>query len=285
MTPTPRYDGQDGFTLIELLVAMSLSIVILIATLNAFDVFSSNAAQQQRTTAANDQARLTMDRVVRDMRGASTILTAAPGDLAYAVPEPTGFRTERLCVSGATLYASTTTGTAAPVAPSAACASGGRISQLTLDGGTAFTYDGAASSATPANVKNVGLTFSLDASGGGRTGRSVLRASAAVRKTVARLAIDPGDVKVTCAPATGSQTVTTPAVQLAVGTGLFADAGPLTITYVADGTTTIAGGTISSDSVSPPAVQLPQRITRVLVRITNAAGVDLGTVEKAVGCV
>ncbi len=284
MTSPQDIRGQDGFTLVELLVAMALSLIVLLATLNSFDVFTANSAQQQRVTSANDQARLTMDRTVRDMRSASTILRAVPGDLVYAVAEPAGFRTERLCVSGNILYASTVTAATAAV-PTATCASGGRISALTTDGVTAFTYDGATTTAAPANVKNVGLTLSLDASGGGKSGRSVLRASAAVRTTVARLAIDPNDVKVTCAPATSGQTVTTPTVQLATKTGLFADAGPLTVTYVADGTTTVAGGVISSDDVSPPAVTLPRGITRVLVRVTNAAGVDLGTVEKAVGCV
>ena len=247
-------------------------------------MFTSNSAQQQRVTSANDRARLTMDRTVRDMRGASTILRAVPGDLVYAVPEPTGFRTERLCVAGNTLYASTTTATAARV-PTTACASGGLISALTTDGVTAFTYDGATTTAAPANVKNVGLTLSLDASGGGKTGRSVLRASAAVRTTVARLAIDPNDVKVTCAPATSGQTVTTPTVQLAAKTGLFADAGPLTSPTSPTARRRSPGARSAPTTSSPPSVTLPRGITRVLVRVTNAAGVDLGSVEKAVGCV
>ena len=55
---------------------------------------------------------------------------------------------------------------------------------------TAFSYDGASAPvapATAATVKNVGLTFSLDASGSSGTRSSTLKSSAAVRRTVAML--------------------------------------------------------------------------------------------------
>lgn len=60
---------EDGFTLVELLVAMSISLIVLFATLQSLDLFSSNAASQTRVTDANDQARMTMDRIVRDLAG------------------------------------------------------------------------------------------------------------------------------------------------------------------------------------------------------------------------
>ena len=65
---------ERGFTLPELLVAMTLTLVVLFATLQTLDVFSSNVAEQTRITDANDQVRSTMARAVADLRGASAVL-------------------------------------------------------------------------------------------------------------------------------------------------------------------------------------------------------------------
>ena len=77
---------EDGFTLVEVLVAMLISTIVLLATLQSVDLFTTNAAQQTRDTDANGQLRLVMDRTVRDLRSSSQILKAAANDLVYAVP-------------------------------------------------------------------------------------------------------------------------------------------------------------------------------------------------------
>ena len=163
---------DDGFTLVEVLVGMSIAIIVLFATLQSLDLFTSNANQQTRVTDANDQVRRTMDRTVRDLRGASLIVRASSTDLVYYVPEPTGVRMERLCVTSDDLYYASLVAATAPAAPTAGCATGTKVATLRSTTSTAFTYDGASTSATPGTVKNVGITFSLDASGGGRTATS-----------------------------------------------------------------------------------------------------------------
>jgi type II secretory pathway pseudopilin PulG len=267
--PTPttslRHD-DDGFTLVELLVAMTLSIVVLLATLQSLDVFSSNAAEQSRVTDADQQLRLTMDNTVRDLRGASTILRAGASDLVYTVPVTSAStRIQRLCVASGYLYGSTATTSGTPVAPTAACSSGVKIASLPSTSSTAFSYDGASSSATPALVKNVGLTFGLDASGGGKSSASTLSASAA-RRAAGTLPITGGDVGVTC---------NSSGALLSLGVGL-PGTGALTVTYA-------NSGGISLGTPSGTTLQIPKGITTVLATVTDSLGVT-NTVKKDVEC-
>lgn len=256
---------EAGFTLVEMLVAITLSMVVLLATLQSFDLFTSNAAHQTRVTDANDQVRSTMDRVVRDLRGASAIVRAESTDLVYHVPEPAGVRMERLCVSSDHLYGKRTLAATDPGAPTEDCSSGTRLATLKSTASTAFTYDGAASSTTPALVKNVGLTFSLDASGGGRTGRSTLLASAA-RRSAGTLPLTEPDVADKCNDLGALLTVSAD----------IPSTGPLTVTYTdADG---IAVGTPDGGRR-----QIPKEVRKVVVRVTDATGAT-NAIAKDVEC-
>lgn len=263
--------SEDGFTLVELLVAISISIVVLLATLASFDVFSSNASQQTRATDANAQVRAMMDRTVNDLRGASLILTAAAQDLAYSVPETptapatTASRIERLCVAGGELYGSSSTVTGAPTAPAGACDTGTKLATLKSTASTLFTYDGASSSPTPAKVRNVGLTFSLDSSHLGKTGSSTLRASAA-RRAAGTLATGPDPIVPTCNAA---------GALLSLSASL-AGLGPLTVTYAND-------GGVSLGTPTGTTLQIPAGITHVVATITNAVGAT-NIVRKDVEC-
>jgi Tfp pilus assembly protein PilW len=257
--------GEEGFTLVELLVGITLAVIVLFATLQSFDVFTSSAAQQSRTTDANDQVRRTMEHVVNDLRGASVIVRADPSDLVYRVPDGLGHRTERLCVASSWLYGSSSITAAIPAAPTAACDTGTKIASLQSTANTAFTYDGATTSATPALVKNVGLTFSLDASGGGKTASSTLKASAA-RRSAGSLPITDDDFDSEC-NANGaflSLSANVPNV------------GTMSVTYQNDGG--IAIGTPVTGGV-----QIPEGITHVVARVTDAAGVT-NTIRKDVEC-
>lgn len=261
--------GDDGFTLVELLVAMTLSIVILLATLQSFDVFSSDAAQQTRQADASDQVRTTMDRTVRDLRGASVLLTAAADNLVYTVPETSGVRTERLCLSGGQLYGWETITPTTPAAPTTACSSLTKVATLKPNVTTAFTYDGAPSSATPALVRNVGLTFSL-ASGSGRTGSSTLTASAA-RRSAGTLVLNPGGFVPTCNSTTGAL--------LDISAALPSNAGTVTVTYATTGGVALGVGT----GASPRQVTIPPGLTTIVATITDALGAT-NTLKKDVIC-
>jgi prepilin-type N-terminal cleavage/methylation domain-containing protein len=261
----PR-SGEEGFTLVELLVAMTISLIVLLATLQSFDLFTSNAAHQTRVTDANDQVRRTMERVVNDMRGASVVVRAEAKDLVYRVPDKLGYRTERLCVASDYLYGTSTVTAAIPAAaPTAQCNAGTKLATLKSTTSTAFTYDGATTSATPALVKNVGLTFSLDAGGGGKSGSSTLKASAA-RRSSTGLPITDDDLDTTCNA-------------LGAFLSLSADVpnvGELSVTYENDGG--IAIGTPVTGGW-----QIPEGITNVVARVTDAAGVTK-TIRKGVEC-
>lgn len=258
--------NEGGFTLVELLLGMSIALVVLFATLQAFDMFTSNASHQTRVTDANSQVRDTMDRTVNELRGASVILRANPTDLVYAVPGTGETSIRRLCVSSDDLYGSRTTTTGTPTAPATACSSGTKLATLRSTTNTAFTYDGASTATTPALVKNVGLTFSLDASGGGKTGSSTLRASAARRAAGAMLLTDE-ELDITCND-TGAL--------LRLSASIPGATTPVTVTYATDGG--VAVGTPVTGGV-----QIPKTVTRVVARVTDAVGVT-NTISKDLEC-
>lgn len=263
------FDLRDerGFTLMELLVTVTIMVVIVLATLQSFDAFSSDAKHQIRVTDANGQVRSTMDDAVNDLRGASLILKATATDLAYAVPTATGHRIQRLCVTSDDLYGSRTTTTVTPVAPTAACATATKLATLKSTTSTAFTYDGASSSASPGLVKNVGLTFSLDASGAGRTASSTLKASAA-RRAASALPVTDEDLDVVCNDA---------GALLSLSASIPGVTTPVTVTY---------SGTDGGIAVGTPVtggVQIPKTLTHIVARITDAAGVT-NIIRKDLEC-
>ena len=261
---------DEGFTLVELLVGITVSLIVLLATLTSLDAFSSNAAHQTRVTDANGQVRQVMDSTVTDLRGASLILRAQPTDLAYAVPvSSTATRVERLCVDANELYGASTPDDATPVAPTAACATGTKIATLKSTAATGFTYDGATSAATPGTVKNVGLTFGLAVTQAGKTATSTLRASAARRSSSTPLPTGEDDVVPICNAAGALLTLSASATGNA---GL----GPLTVTYATTGGVTI--GTPVTGGI-----QIPEGITTVVATITDAVGAT-NTIKKVIEC-
>ena len=66
---------QDGFTLVELLVAMVASLVVFGATLTVLDSYLRQSSAATKRLDAQDQARLAVDRIVRDLRNVSSPLT------------------------------------------------------------------------------------------------------------------------------------------------------------------------------------------------------------------
>lgn len=261
-----RHD-ESGFTLVELLVSITIGMIVLLATLQSFDLFAATTSHQTRVTDANAQVRSTMDDVVNDLRGASKILRADATDLVYTVPESsTMTRVQRLCVTSDDLYGSRTTTSGTPVAPTLACSAGTKLATLKSTTNTAFTYDGAASSVTPALVKNVGITLSLDASGGGKTSSSTLRASAA-RRSAGAMALTDEDLETVCND-TGAL--------LSLSANIPGTTGAVTVTYAGDGGVTV--GTPVTGGV-----QIPKTITRVVATVTDSVGVT-NTITKDLEC-
>lgn len=267
-----RGGEEDGFTLIELIVAMALSMIVLFAVLTSFDQFNENTARHSKVVDASDQVRRIMGRTVMDLRGAGTLLRANATDLVYTVPaSATTTRVERLCTSGNDLYgasrtvAGTPTATSVPMVTSA-CGSLSSYATLHTTADTSFTYDRAVSSTTPATVRNVGMTFSLDATTKDRAASSTLRASAARRAVAGRPTVPTGAIPPRCDGAT-------PVLTLDVG---YAGNGA-TVSYAYDGTVTAA-------VAAGVEVRLLSSTTSVVATITDALGAT-SLIRKDVSCV
>jgi Tfp pilus assembly protein PilW len=265
---TARLRDEDGFSLAEMVIAALLSTIVLLATLQSMDLFTTNAAQQTRDTDANHQARAAMDVAVRDLRGAGKILTASAGDLAYTVPESTGTRIERLCVSSNYLYHSSTTTTGSVTAPAAACSTGTKVTTVKSTSSTAFTYDGASSSATPTSVKNVGITLGLDASGGGKIHTTTLRASA-VRRSSSGLALTDPDIKTVC---TGTGALLTLDANIP-------GVSNLSVSYAKTDGTALGSAT----GTATTSITLTTALTTVVATVTDSLGV-VNILQKGIQC-
>ena len=83
---------QDGFTLVELLVAMVISLIVFSATLTILDSFLRQSSAATKRLDAQDQARIAVDRIVRDLRNVSSPLTT-PKLLERATPYDVVFQT------------------------------------------------------------------------------------------------------------------------------------------------------------------------------------------------
>jgi large repetitive protein len=83
---------QDGFTLVELIVAMAASLVVFGATLSILDSYLHQSSAAAKRFDAQDQARIAVDRIVRDLRNVSSPLRT-PKLLERATPYDLVFQT------------------------------------------------------------------------------------------------------------------------------------------------------------------------------------------------
>jgi prepilin-type N-terminal cleavage/methylation domain-containing protein len=83
---------EDGFTLVELLVAMVISLIVFGATLTILESYLRQSSAAAKRLDAQDQARLAVDRIVRDLRNVSSPLTT-PKLLERATPYDVVFQT------------------------------------------------------------------------------------------------------------------------------------------------------------------------------------------------
>jgi type II secretory pathway pseudopilin PulG len=84
---------RGEFTLVGLLVAMVIFMFVLMATYDAFDVFSRNVRDNQVRTASTDRARLATDRMARQLRNLATPTALQPDAVALASPYDVIFET------------------------------------------------------------------------------------------------------------------------------------------------------------------------------------------------
>lgn len=83
---------QEGFTLVELLVGMTLSLVVLIATLNVLDSYMHQSTINTQNNEAQNQARLAVDGVVWQLRNIASPISQ-PKLLERATPYDIVFQT------------------------------------------------------------------------------------------------------------------------------------------------------------------------------------------------
>jgi type II secretory pathway component PulJ len=94
-----RAAREHGFTVIEMTVAMTIMIVVLLATLMTLDVFTSNTRRNGDLTDAVDRVRTGMDGLARELRNAtayqttsnsasSSLLRAGQFDLVFKTVDP-----------------------------------------------------------------------------------------------------------------------------------------------------------------------------------------------------
>jgi prepilin-type N-terminal cleavage/methylation domain-containing protein len=144
--PRPhRLAAEEGFSLIELLVAMTISVILLLATLGLLDAFSNGVAVNNRLSDAADTARrevATMVGVLRDAGSpapvtgaqATTVVQAGANDIVFlstSWPGESGIgstsnHVERYCLNTTTRtlwFDGLKAGTAGSATPGAACPS------------------------------------------------------------------------------------------------------------------------------------------------------------------
>ena len=76
-----RGTGESGFTLVELLVGMSIMLVISFAALGLLEVAQRSEPEVRETNARIQEAQVGMERIVRELRQTSGVVSASPTSL------------------------------------------------------------------------------------------------------------------------------------------------------------------------------------------------------------
>jgi hypothetical protein len=142
-----RFSDERGFTLAELLIGMTCGLVVLVASLTAFDGFNRGIVTTNRLTDAQDSARRDVSQMVRILREAgapapktaaqiATVVSATPNDVVFRSTSWPGesstgtaagtYHTQRLCLDESTKtiwFDGIRAGAAGPTTPGSACPS------------------------------------------------------------------------------------------------------------------------------------------------------------------
>jgi len=76
-----RGTGESGFTLVELLVGMSMMLVISFAALGLLEVAQRSEPEVRETNSRIQEAQTGMERIVRELRQTSGVVSATPTSL------------------------------------------------------------------------------------------------------------------------------------------------------------------------------------------------------------
>lgn len=76
---------ERGFTLVELLVGMTILVGVMMATFSVLDESTRMASRDNERSTAIDEARVGIDRMVRELRHARLVTTATPQVLTVTV--------------------------------------------------------------------------------------------------------------------------------------------------------------------------------------------------------
>jgi type II secretory pathway pseudopilin PulG len=79
---------ESGFTLVELLTSMGIMIIVFGATLTTLQVFGATTTRNQNILQAQDEARLALGRMARELRNASAYATDTPQPSAVVRAAP-----------------------------------------------------------------------------------------------------------------------------------------------------------------------------------------------------
>jgi prepilin-type N-terminal cleavage/methylation domain-containing protein len=215
-TTTGQFAAEDGFTLSEVVIAMAISLILLLATLATFDVFTSNTVKNNNLTAAQDAARGELDAMVGNLRNASSstgstvVLRAGASDLVVNTDRPGyGFTattpaqgTARYCLDSAANGKLWFNWTATPnTLPSATCPASGWSQRVLLtntrnqaNNQALFSYD------TPTLTALRGARMNLlTAIGTDATKSTRLQSAVSIRSLQnTTTSIDPTPVTATC---------------------------------------------------------------------------------------
>lgn len=95
MRPAPWHLGrEDGLTLVEVLLAATLMLVVVGATLTTFNSFERATLANQRQNESQEQARRSLDLMVRDLRNMSSPTPNEPYAVEVAQPQDLIFQSE-----------------------------------------------------------------------------------------------------------------------------------------------------------------------------------------------
>jgi len=78
-----RFRRQDGFTLVELMITMTMMVVVAVIFLTVFESLNRGVASQTERSQANDQARLAIEHLDREIRSGNVVYDPADEALAF----------------------------------------------------------------------------------------------------------------------------------------------------------------------------------------------------------
>jgi prepilin-type N-terminal cleavage/methylation domain-containing protein len=106
---TSALAAEDGVTLIELLVVLALSVIVMGTTFTTFSQFEQTTGASQRQNDAQDQVRVGLDGLARELRNLASptdelpeaVVLAEPDDLVFQSVSSSATRRVRYCLDSA----------------------------------------------------------------------------------------------------------------------------------------------------------------------------------------